>query len=243
MKLIFLDTETTGNRDGKERLVQLAYKVDEGELVNELFNPPVPITYDAMAVHHITRQDIEGKPVFVGSETQIKIQELLKDAILVAHNAAFDMGILRNEGVFPKKFICTFKVANRYLEVDNEGNSLNSRSLQYLRYALDLDDMEARAHDALGDIIILEKLFKKELELVKQELGTADADEAIQHMMEISEQPILLRKIRFGKHRGKTFSEIAGTDRSYLEWLSNQSDLDEDLRYTLNYYLAPTESD
>jgi DNA polymerase III epsilon subunit-like protein len=237
VNVIFLDTETTGNRDGVDHLVQLAYRVDGGEYVNELFNPPVRISYEAMAVHHITHKHLEGKPAFDGSDHKLKLQELLKDNILVAHNAAFDMGVLRGEGVFAKKFICTFKVASRYLETDGEGKPLTSRSLQYLRYALDLDEMEANAHDALGDIIILEKLFYKELEMLKQELNTTDENQILEHMMEISSKPTLLKKIRFGKHRGKEFAELAKTERSYLEWLSNQSELDEDLKYTLNYYL------
>jgi hypothetical protein len=31
----------------------------------------------------------------------------------------------------------------------------------------------------------------------------------------------------FGKYRGKRYDEIAATDRSYLEWIVDKSDLDE----------------
>lgn len=237
MDLIFLDTETTGTAPGSDHMIQLAYKVENGETVDELFTPPGPISFEAMAVHHITPKHLEGKPAFKESEYFGKLSELLKDHILVAHNAAFDMGVLRGEGVFTKHYICTFKVAHQYLEDDINGNPLSGRSLQYLRYALDLDEMELTAHDALSDIIVLEKLFYKLYELLEKALNTKDRDQILDHMMDISSKPILLKKIRFGKHRGKTFAEIAETDLSYLQWLAGQPELDEDLKYTLNYYL------
>ncbi len=237
MDLIFLDTETTGTAPGQDHMIQLAYKVENGETVDELFTPPSPISFEAMAVHHITQKQLEGKPIFQDSEHFQKLSDLLQDHILVAHNAAFDMGVLRGEKVFTKHYICTFKVAHQYLENDINGKPLSGRSLQYLRYALDLDEMELTAHDALSDIIVLEKLFYKLYELLKQELKTEDREQILAHMQDISSKPILLKKIRFGKHRGKTFAEIAETDLSYLEWLSKQSELDEDLKYTLKHYL------
>ena len=63
MKILFLDTETTGNSD-KDRLVQLAVKerfVDE-PLVNALYKPPVAISIESMAIHHITEKMVAEKP-------------------------------------------------------------------------------------------------------------------------------------------------------------------------------------
>ena len=52
MHLILLDTETTDLQNA--RLIQLAYKnLGSGEVVNEFFKPPVPISYGAMATHHV----------------------------------------------------------------------------------------------------------------------------------------------------------------------------------------------
>ncbi len=44
---IFLDTETTGT-EKEDRLCQLAYKLETGEIVNELLKPPLPISIIAM---------------------------------------------------------------------------------------------------------------------------------------------------------------------------------------------------
>jgi DNA polymerase III epsilon subunit-like protein len=60
---IFLDTETTGTGPA-DRLCQIAFKIKGGYTVNELFNPGMPITIDAMIVHHITNEMVLGKPAF-----------------------------------------------------------------------------------------------------------------------------------------------------------------------------------
>ena len=65
---IFLDTETTGNGPD-DRLCQLAFKTDENFIVNELFNPGMPILIDAMSIHHITNEMVKDKPPFKGSDT------------------------------------------------------------------------------------------------------------------------------------------------------------------------------
>ena len=63
---IFLDTETTGSGPA-DHLCQIAFKTDGGDAVNELFNPGMPITIDAMTVHHITNEMVRDKPRFRGS--------------------------------------------------------------------------------------------------------------------------------------------------------------------------------
>ena len=52
---ILLDTETTGAGE-KDRLCQLAYKTEKGEIVNQLFKPPLPIAIEAKCVQHITKE-------------------------------------------------------------------------------------------------------------------------------------------------------------------------------------------
>lgn len=245
MNVLFLDTETTGNSEAGDRLVQLAFRVDGGEMINELFKPPVAITFAAMAVHHISEAKVADKPPFAASDTEMALKQLLTTHILVAHNAEYDVGILRNEHLEVPQYICTFKVAHKYLHMDSLGQPLTSRSLQYLRYALDLDEPEVFAHDAAGDVIILEKLFRALVERVKVEIKSEDETEILNHMLGITREPILLRHVRFGKHRGKTWEQVAQEDPSYLTWLSGQSDLDPNLRHTLKHHMQvqqPTQS-
>ena len=224
---IFLDTETTGT-EKDDRLCQLAYKLETGEIVNELFKPPLPIAIEPMSIHHITNEMVENKPPFKNSNDHRKLVDLLNDDknILVAHNAKFDVDMLEKEGVHPKKVICTLKLA-RHLDPNGVIPKYN---LQYLRYFLGIK-IEATAHDALGDILVLEKLFERLFAKMSKDIGPAAVEK---RMMDISSKPVLLTRMYFGKHKGEFFRDIP---KDYLQWLSGKDDLDEDMRFTVGHYL------
>lgn len=232
-KLIFLDTETTGNEPSKDRLVQLCYKIGD-EIISEYFKPPMPIPVKAMSITHITNKMVADKPTFPDSQTAKTLQSLLTDHILVAHNAPFDIAILDNEGVHASQFIDTLRVAKH---LDSEF-IIPEYNLQFLRYFLELE-IEAIAHDAKGDVLVLEGLYQN-LQQQLQNQGLS-VDEAIDKMLILSKTPILIRSFNFGKYRGQLLSEVAQTDRNYLLWLLNEKLLkndpyDEDWIYTLQHY-------
>jgi len=52
---IFLYTETT-KVGPSDRLCPIAFKTEGGDVVNELFNPGMPITIAAMTGHHVTNE-------------------------------------------------------------------------------------------------------------------------------------------------------------------------------------------
>lgn len=232
MHIILLDTETT-DLDPTRRMVQFAYKnTMSGKIVNEYFKPPMPISFGAMAIHHITNEMVAGKPLFEGS---IFLQELVEDldgGVLVAHNAAFDIEVLKNEGVSVVQSIDTLRVA-RHLIVSEQ------YSLQYLRYFLNLTVGEVVAHDALGDIIVLEALFNYLKKVATDKFGEAGV---IEKMIELTKTPVLLNNFGFGKYRGKTFEEVSATDHGYLSWLlgsesaKSTAEQNEDLMATLKHY-------
>jgi len=246
--IIFFDTETTGNTE-KDFLCQIAYKTSN-ENFSGLYKPPIKIPPEASAVHHITNKMIADKVAFKESPEYKKIKELFENenSIVVAHNTIFDLNMINKEGINPKKFICTLRLA-RFL--DSEGK-IDRYNLQYLRYFLDLD-VEALAHDAMGDVLVLEKLYERLKTRLQQlcckhcgqeKLSGAkhiSEKELIERMVEISSHPSLFKYINFGKHSGKEIQEIARIDPSYLEWLLKsklESDqIDEDWIYTLKHYL------
>ena len=234
-KLIFFDTETTGNEE-KDFLVQIAYKTND-ETFTGLYKPEIKIPPEASAVHHITNKMVAEKPAFKESTDQAIIKKLFedKDSVVVAHNAPFDLMIIKKEDINPNKFICTLRVAR---ELDKEGK-IERYNLQYLRYLLDLD-VEATAHDALGDVLVLEKLFERLLKKLMSEENLTE-NQAIEKMIEISSHPSLLRTFNFGKHNGKKIEEVLTTDRGYLEWLLAQKlesdQIEDDWIYTLKHHL------
>jgi exodeoxyribonuclease X len=237
MKILFLDTETTGNSD-KDRLVQLAVKeryVDE-PLVNALYKPPVPISIESMAIHHITERMVAGKSTFKDAPEYSGLKDLLEsdEVIVVAHNATFDAAMLAREGITLRQTICTYKLAYAL----DPSDVLPNYRLQYLRYLLDLD-VEAEAHDAWGDVLVLEALFERLAQKMKERHGTEEA--ALEAMLAISARPLLFTTLRFGKYNGKKIEEIVRTDRDYLEWLLREKEKnpagEADWIYTLKHYL------
>lgn len=238
MKLYFFDTETTGNT-GKDYLCQLAIKelgVDT-PVINATFKPPVPIPIECMMVHGITNKMVADRPYFDKSPEYKTIKALFEDPnnLFIAHNAAFDVQILKNDGITPANTICTFKVIRT---LDSEGQ-FPMHKLQYLRYALEMD-LDVPAHDAWGDVLVLEQLFLYELEQGKK-LWNMDDEAVLTEMIRISAEPIAFRTFTFGKYNGKTIEEVAVSDRGYLQWLyeqKKQSEQDEtDWLHTLEKFL------
>lgn len=233
-KLVFLDTETTGNDFFNDWLFQVCY-LHKDKISSEYFKPRTPISVKAQSITHVTNKMVEDKKPFEGSLMQKDLQELLKENILVAHNAVFDIAMLVKEKIEVSKFICTLKVA-RFLDEEMQVPEYN---LQFLRYYFELD-VKADAHDAKSDVIVLKALFeyqlKKMVEIYENE------DRAITEMVRISKEPFLFKVFPFGKYKGRRVEEISILDKNYLEWLliqktQNNKENEEDWIFTLKYHL------
>jgi len=243
-KLLFLDVESTGV-DTEDRLYQVAWKLHQ-ETVNEMFKPPLPISHVASSITHVTTKDVAGKAPFIGSPTHAKLAQLAaNNEIFIAHNAQFDLKMVSKEGITFKQHICTLKLAHHIDEGD-----MVKHTLQYLRYYYDLEiDLgDLAPHDALADIIVLEAVFKKLARSIQLKYSLTK-EGTIKKMLEISMNPVMLKKITFGKYstaKGATpeqqlISNIAKNDKSYLVWLLNEKrknpEGEEDFIYTLSHYL------
>jgi DNA polymerase III epsilon subunit-like protein len=240
--IIFFDTETTGlTPDG--RLIQLAYhkKGDSyKDMFNEYYKAPVPITHEAMAIHHIKQKDVENKDPFQESGEYDSIKALFEDenTYIVAHNATFDADMLSRENIHATSLIDTVKIAHHL----DPKEQLKQKNLQYLRYALSLDDdtkEEIIPHDAKSDVIILHLLFERLF--AKMRIDFETDKETLDEMIKISKEPLFIRRIAFGKYKDRLLEEIAKEDPGYLQWLLNQkrqSDQDEtDWIFTLEKVL------
>ncbi len=238
MKIVFFDTETTGNGPA-DFLCQLAIKEQgvEEPIVDAIYKPPVPIPFECSAIHHISNKMVANRPAFKDAPEYAAIKALLEnpDTLCIAHNAAFDDQMLRNDDIHIKNLLDTFKT----IRVLDEEGKFPMHKLQYLRYALDID-LDVSAHEAFADVLVLEKLFEYEL---REAMAKWQCDEAaaIKKMMEITAEPLAIKTINFGKYNGKTIAEVAALDIGYLSWLLDQkrkSDKDEtDWIYTLEKYI------
>ena len=233
-KIIILDTETTGVLE-EDRIIQLSYVVTDAsgkieEVHNEFCLPPLDIKFDAMAIHHITPEELEDKPKCTELAGFARLHELnTPENLIVIQSAEFDLSMLEKEGFVSKmKLIDTFRI-HRYFYHENP------HGLQYNRYALGLYRNEAAqmkelgvqiaAHDALGDVIVLKNFYDYLLQ------NHSEAD-----MIEMCSKPILMEIMPFGKHKGKLIVEVAVSERRSLAYMLETFDLDQDLQYSFQYY-------
>ena len=242
-KYIILDTETTGAGE-EDRIIQLGYIVlgaKDIEVHNEFNSSEVPIAFGAMEVHGITPDMIEGKLECTQTTAYKRLLELnTPENYLIIHNAPFDIGMLEKEGFSVKmKVIDTLRVA-RHIMPDEEAHRL-----QYFRYKMglykyekqeaDALGIEVKAHDAIGDVLVL-KLFLSKLKLLVQE--QYPDENPVEKMVELTNKPIMVKTFRFGKHKGKDLVDVAREDAGYLRWmLSSMDNLDDDMRYSINKVL------
>ncbi|AFL68281.1 3'-5' exonuclease [Sulfurospirillum barnesii] len=239
MKIIVLDTETTGIME-KDRICQLSFLVlnvemEIEEIHNEVCKPPLPISYEAMAVHHITPEKVADAPACVQTKAYERLLQLnTQENILVIHNAAFDLLMLAKEGFTSQmNLIDTFRILRAYYPFDG------SFALQYKRYQWGLYQREEalatqygiiiHAHDALGDVIVLKHLFERLCE-----------EHSMPKMILLCSEPIVLSHIPYGKNKGKKFVDVAQTERQDLHYMLNANGLDADVKASILHALEAT---
>ena len=231
--LIYLDLETTGLEES-DRICSLAIVFnDEGRWDSRegLVKPPRKIRPEAMAVHHITNEMVKEAPSFENSEIAAFLNEHNSvENILVAHNISFDLSMLAKEGfLWQGGIIDTLKCSKHLID------EIDRFSLQYLRYELGLYRSEAeeagklgiqmRAHNALSDAF--------HVMLLHRYLNAMADDRKLQ---ELSVEPVLIKRLNFGKYKDHYLEEVAMNDAAYLRWMLEQY-IDEDLQYSIKHYL------
>ena len=93
------DTETTGLSVAQDAIIQLGAvrvlngRIVEGEVLDSYVNPGRPIPPASTKVHRITDDDVAGAPGIV--EVGRAFHHFAQESVLVAHNAPFDIGLLR----------------------------------------------------------------------------------------------------------------------------------------------------
>ena len=241
---VLFDTETTGNQE-EDRVIQFgAMIVDQKgkiEAFDELCSTSTPIKLEAMEVHNITPDLIEGKPLAIQTNFYKRVEELnSSENFLIAHNINFDLEMLKKEGFVNKyQIIDTLRCAKHLFA------ELPYHRLQYIRYALDLYKSEVaeankynitiKAHDAIGDVLVM-KLFLSKLVGKCREIYP-DYN-PMEKLADLSKTPVFIRTFKFGKYKGKDVEEVAKIDASYLNWMrTSMNDLDEDMKYTLDKVL------
>jgi DNA polymerase-3 subunit epsilon len=163
MREIIFDTETTGLDNREDRIiefgaVELVNRFPTGRTFHAYINPQGRAIHpDALAVHGIGEDILADKPGF--DVVAAEIMEFVGDAMLVAHNASFDVGFINSElsrigmpPLEPHRIIDTLAIARRR-------HPMGPNSLDALcrRYAV--DSSRRTKHGALLDSELLAEVY------------------------------------------------------------------------------------
>ncbi len=179
-KLIIFDTETTGLNE-EDKIIQVGAIVVDlkdsqySKVYDELCSSDILIKPEAMATHGIRQKQIEGKVSFSGTDFIKELNQLNNEEnYLIAHNLDFDLAMLQKEGFENKlQLIDTLQCAKHLFEIGDKinGYKVPNHKLQTFRYMMftqEEEDTEAKkygveikAHDAIGDVVILKMFFRK----------------------------------------------------------------------------------
>jgi DNA polymerase-3 subunit epsilon/exodeoxyribonuclease X len=238
-KYLLFDTETTGNQE-EDRIIQIGAMVIDAkgkvEVYDELCSSEIEIKVEAMEVHGITPELIEGKAPFSSTRFFADLQALNQEEnYLIAHNINFDLGMLEKEGFENRmKIIDTLRCA-KHLFPDSPYHRL-----QYFRYALGLykeEQKEAdkygitiKAHDAIGDVLVMKLFLSQLVNRIKEQYPNTHP---MLKLEELSATPVMMKTFKFGKYKGEEIADIARSDAGYIRWMLKSLELDEDMKYTL----------
>lgn len=167
--MVLLDVETTGGKATRDRIIEIGLLVvDQGKLVKTwqtFVNPETPVPPWIQKLTGIRNEMLRDAPSF--EEIAPVIQGVCEGRILVAHNARFDYGFLKNEfkrlgQSFQAKTLCSVKLSRRFYA-------------QYPRHGLDqviqrLGVSVQNRHRALEDAQVIWQLFVK----ISQEFAQED---------------------------------------------------------------------
>ncbi len=167
---VVFDLETTGLSSRYDRIIEIgAIRIKKGEVVDRLsllIHPKdVEISATASEVSGITMAMLKGQPTF--EDVKTKIQSFFANAIVISHNAPFDMGFMvaaftRLGVTFQPPVIDTLTLS-RYLYPE-----ANSHRLGALAKRLDVPFEEDKAHRAIYDAEVLVSIW----DALRQKIST-----------------------------------------------------------------------
>ena len=226
-EFVVIDVETTGLDPATDAVVEIAavrYRPKDeviGPVWQTLVNPRRPIPPTASAIHGITDAMVAHAPG--PDEAWLEFHRFVgEDAILVAHNAAFDRSFLP-VAYAERSWLCTMRLAKHlWSEAPTHSN-------QGLRYQLGLKPPVSVAHRAADDALVTTYLLDEALGEYSwtEPRGT---DRTLDTLLAYAASPITVTTMPFGKHQGKPLADVPP---DYVRWLLSQPDVDPDLRASL----------
>lgn len=164
MRQIVLDTETTGLQSDDRIIefgcIELINRKLTGKKYHQYINPQKIIDHEAMAVHGITNQFLETKPLFANIADEFLA--FIGDSELIIHNAPFDVGFINYELRLLHKKIKPINETHRIIDTLALARQLHigqRNSLDALCKRYRIDNSGRELHGALLDANLLAQVY------------------------------------------------------------------------------------
>ena len=169
LEYVVFDTETTGLKPAAgDEIISIAGvwvrngEIDTGQPFTRLVNPGKPIPKESVRYHGITDEIVADERTI--EEVLPAFKDFVGDAVLVAHNAAFDMAFLaknrEKSGVSFDNLVLDTLLLSVFAEAESRNHSLEAMAE---RLGVNIEGR----HTALGDSIATAQVFVRLFDLLE----------------------------------------------------------------------------
>lgn len=237
--LAFFDLETTGIKVATDRIVEICIlraNPDGSTKIKTLrINPEIHIPEEVTAIHGITDEDVKDCPTFkqIGHE----LAHFLENSDLAGFNSNhFDIPLLVEE--FYRAEIDFDLKGRRFIDVQNIFHRMEPRNL-FAAYKFYCGKELINAHSAEADTVATYEILKAQLDkyenvAIKDKKGNL-IEPVLNDVKSLSEFSFSSKWVdlvghivyneksvevfNFGKHKGKSVSDVFRLEPSYYDWM------------------------
>lgn len=226
--IVFFDLETTGINIVSDRIVELSILkvnpngMEESKTVR--VNPGIPIPKQASDIHGIKDEDVKDSPTF--KEVGKELAKFIEGCDLAGFNSnRFDIPLLAEE--FLRNGVDIDFSKRKFVDVQTIFHKKEQRTLTaaYKFYCgKNLED----AHTAEADVLATYEVLKAQLDMyndLENDIAFLSDYSAFNKNADFAGRIIFNDKneeiFNFGKHKGKTVTQVFNQEPSYYSWMMN----------------------
>ena len=225
--IIFFDLETTGVNFQKDRIVEISYiKVHPNGSEEERtyrVNPECPIPPESTAIHHITDEDVAGKPTF--KEIAREVARAFTGADIGGFNSnRFDLPLLMEEFI---RAGVDFDISKcRLVDVQTIFHKLEQRTLSaaYMFYCgKNLDEAHSANADTRATYEVLKAQLDKYPDKLQNSIEFLSGFSTQRRTADLAGRIVFDERgwevCNFGKYKGVAVEEVLKKDSGYYGWM------------------------
>lgn len=224
--LAFLDLETTGLNLCSDSIIEIAIVklMPNGERITKrkLLNPGKEIPQQSIDIHGITNEMVKDAPTFKQVANEIKM--FIENADLAGYNSnRFDIPMLMEE--FLRAGMDVDLASKKMVDVQHIFYMMEPRTLT-AAYRFFCGKEMVNSHSAEADVLATMEVLEAQVGKYEKLGNTVESildvigDEAIvdyarRFVYDDNGEEIF----NFGKHKGKSITEVLKKERSYYDWM------------------------